>query len=163
MLAQGQCRWWHNQVLRKLAEALEIAAKCRVASWKAVIYPVEVGFICTSTSRLLRDKGVLWAKLLKAGRKLAKELEKACFWLWIRRKDWNLRIHIWSESQLQGRQGDTPLFHKQEMYCGKEWNIGGLLAEDHESGITGGDVSSRDGQQVATSVCTLQGLWLNDI
>lgn len=36
---------------RKRAEYSELAAECRVAGWRAVIYPVEVrclGFICSS-------------------------------------------------------------------------------------------------------------------
>lgn len=40
-----------------------------------------------STTRLLRDAGVIGGKLRKAANELSEEAEKGNFWLWLRRKD----------------------------------------------------------------------------
>ncbi len=75
---------------RKRLKYDDLAAECREAGLKTIIYPLEVGcrvFVGTSAVHLLRELGVSGACFRKALKDLAEEAEKSSFWLWIKRKD----------------------------------------------------------------------------
>lgn len=75
---------------RKRLKYDDLAAECRDAGWKTIIYPVEVGcrgFVGTSAVHLLRELGVSGACSRKALKDLSEEAEKSSFSLWIKRKD----------------------------------------------------------------------------
>ncbi|KAJ8356956.1 hypothetical protein SKAU_G00197500 [Synaphobranchus kaupii] len=75
---------------RKRAKYADLVAECREGRWSARLYPVEVGargFVGGSTTRLLKDLGLRGRAISKATREIAEEVEKASFWLWLRRRD----------------------------------------------------------------------------
>lgn len=62
---------------RKTAKYADLVVECREGGWNTRLYPVEVGFVGGSTTRLLKG---LWGRALsKATREVAKEVEKASF------------------------------------------------------------------------------------
>ncbi|KAJ8339289.1 hypothetical protein SKAU_G00360750 [Synaphobranchus kaupii] len=74
---------------RKRAKYADLVAECREGGWSARLYPVEVGargFVGGSTTCLLKDLGLRGRALSKATREIAEEVEKASFWLWMRRQ-----------------------------------------------------------------------------
>ncbi|XP_078585788.1 uncharacterized protein LOC144867609 [Branchiostoma floridae x Branchiostoma japonicum] len=72
---------------RKKLKYQDLVQQCVENSWRALLYPVEVGcrgFVGTSITRLCRELSLSHKQLVKA---LSEEVERCSFWLWVKRKD----------------------------------------------------------------------------
>ncbi|XP_078583875.1 uncharacterized protein LOC144866388 [Branchiostoma floridae x Branchiostoma japonicum] len=72
---------------RKKLKYQDLVQQCVENSWRALLYPVEVGcrgFVGTSITRFCRELSLSHKQLVKA---LSEEVERCSFWLWVKRKD----------------------------------------------------------------------------